>query len=437
VLQFLKDNRAKSFVLDIETDSTIMADENREKQRRTEFVGVLGQLLPQLAQMIRADRPRRRSARAVEVRHSTFRAGRSLDGAIDDLVEQMKTKGEQQKGDDPTTAMGKIQLQIEQIKDQTARAKIAADQQAKQLELQQRDQHHQQDMANQRAIAQMKIDADLRTTKGNLTVDLLKSGQQAGMEREAHQAEMAKAAADIQKTRLQGQIASAVGPRSACRHGGAAERARTGGAAEGAAAQARGPDMSDSWEMGTLAAQDAYRPLGNDPWTNTMSPRDAAQQAPPASPEPSPVLYPTASPLVNITQADLDRGIDLGLSFSGGGLATKAAPKMGELARNTLREAPEGGVYEPSQIRSNEKYFKSVDPQGNVNTEALVRFGDDNKTAHIQDILVPGQPRETGRGAVGATDMREMLRQFRTLYPEVEQITGKRVSGAGAGGGYA
>ena len=36
-------------MLDIETDSTIMADENAEKQRRTEFIGVLGQLLPQLS----------------------------------------------------------------------------------------------------------------------------------------------------------------------------------------------------------------------------------------------------------------------------------------------------------------------------------------------------------------------------------------------------
>src|SRR5207342_563871 len=52
VLKFLTDNRAKSFVLDIETDSTIMADENAEKQLRTEFVGVLGQLLPQLSTMI-------------------------------------------------------------------------------------------------------------------------------------------------------------------------------------------------------------------------------------------------------------------------------------------------------------------------------------------------------------------------------------------------
>ena len=37
VLRFLKDNRARSFVLDIETDSTIMQDENAEKQRRAEL----------------------------------------------------------------------------------------------------------------------------------------------------------------------------------------------------------------------------------------------------------------------------------------------------------------------------------------------------------------------------------------------------------------
>ena len=29
--------------------------------------------------------------------------------------------------------------------------------------------------------------------------------------------------------------------------------------------------MADrDWMMGALAAQDEYRPLGNDPWTNTM-----------------------------------------------------------------------------------------------------------------------------------------------------------------------
>ena len=94
MLNFLRDNRAKAFVLDIETDSTIMADENAEKQRRTEFVGVLGQLLPQLSQMIQAE-PKTAPFCGEMLKFATapFRAGRSLDGAIDELIEQMKAKG--------------------------------------------------------------------------------------------------------------------------------------------------------------------------------------------------------------------------------------------------------------------------------------------------------------------------------------------------------
>ena len=77
----------------------------------------------------------------------------------------------------------------------------------------------------------------------------------------------------------------------------------------------------DDWIMGQLAAQDQYRPLGNDPWTNTMrgTPVAPGQGFEP----PSPVRFRTASPLVNITEEDINRGIDIGLATSGGGLATK------------------------------------------------------------------------------------------------------------------
>ena len=72
-------HRAKSFVLDIETDSTILADEHAEKQPRTEFVGVLAPLMPQLCHMITAE-PRRPNFAAIYSsslpRHSE-RAGRS------------------------------------------------------------------------------------------------------------------------------------------------------------------------------------------------------------------------------------------------------------------------------------------------------------------------------------------------------------------------
>ena len=96
VLHFLKDNRARSFTLDIETDSTIMVDEQMEKQQRTEFIQVLGTLLPQLSQMITADaKTAPFCGEILKFATAPYRAGRSLDAAIDDLIEQMKMKGDQ------------------------------------------------------------------------------------------------------------------------------------------------------------------------------------------------------------------------------------------------------------------------------------------------------------------------------------------------------
>ena len=166
VLKFLKDNRAKSFVLDIETDSTIIADENAEKQRRTEFVQMLGGLMQQLGAMVAADPANAKfCGEVLKFSVAPFRASRQLDGAIDEMVERMETKGAQGKGDDPTTAMGKIQLQIEQMKQQTAQQKIQQDMQIAQAKLQQDDAHKQAELANQRQIAQMKMRATARTRR--------------------------------------------------------------------------------------------------------------------------------------------------------------------------------------------------------------------------------------------------------------------------------
>jgi hypothetical protein len=102
VLKFLKDQRSRAFVLDIETDSTIVPDEQADKKSRTEFVGVLSQLLPQMAQMI-AQEPKTAAFCGEILKFATapFRAGRSMDGAIDELVEQMKAKADVPQGRRP------------------------------------------------------------------------------------------------------------------------------------------------------------------------------------------------------------------------------------------------------------------------------------------------------------------------------------------------
>ena len=137
VLHFLSDNRTKSFVLDIETDSTIMSDENGEKQRRTEFVQMLGGLLPQLAQMIQSDPQNAKfCGEILKFSAAPFRAGRSLDGTIDELVERMEAKSGQPPQPDPETTKQQTQLQIEQMKIEYAREKDGADRQIKVAELQ-------------------------------------------------------------------------------------------------------------------------------------------------------------------------------------------------------------------------------------------------------------------------------------------------------------
>jgi hypothetical protein len=125
-----------------------------------------------------------------------------------------------------------------------------------------------------------------------------------------------------------------------------------------------------------------------------------------------------------------------------GGLPTEAdfsnasqvltAPKSGL----TLREAPEGGVYTPDQIKTakGEKYFKVYNADGEAAAEILVRM--EGNTARIEDILAPGKPREEGRGALGTGELRSVLRQFQAQHPEIEKITGERVSGASMEGGY-
>lgn len=189
VLQFMKNQRTKSFVLDIETDSTIQADENAEKQRRTEFVSVLGNLLPQLSQMITAE-PSTAAFCGELLKFATapFRAGRSLDGAIDDLVQQMEQKGNQPQGDNnPAQINAKTALQIENMKQETERQKIQQEGQIATAQMQQKDRHKQADINAQFALKQMDQGMSSEDAQAKLAVQ----NQKLLESREAHQMDMA------------------------------------------------------------------------------------------------------------------------------------------------------------------------------------------------------------------------------------------------------
>lgn len=203
VLKFLKSNRARSFVLDIETDSTIQADENAEKQRRTEFTQVLGNLLPQLSAMISAEpKTAKFCGELLKFATAPFRAGRSLEGSIDELIQQMEMKGDQQKPD-PEMEKNKAVLQIEQQKLKQQADKDKADLAHKDKELAQKDSHEKAKLQNDKDIEAMKMRAQGQDDAAKAQQTNLK----AMADREKHQSDMIKKGTEVEIAQEKMEIA--------------------------------------------------------------------------------------------------------------------------------------------------------------------------------------------------------------------------------------
>ncbi len=204
VLYFLQDNRAKSFVLDIETDSTIMADEMGEKQRRTEFVGALAQLLPQMAQMIQLD-PAAAPFCGDILKFATapYRVGRSLEGSIDEYIETVKSRADGPQQPNPEQQKQQLTMQVEQMKLAADKEKTQAELGIKQAELQQKDNHKQWELQNERAIKM----AELRAKQGDRQAEMVQANQEQMHDREVHQMEMIKKQAEVGVTQQKAQMA--------------------------------------------------------------------------------------------------------------------------------------------------------------------------------------------------------------------------------------
>jgi hypothetical protein len=208
VLRLLRDQRTKSFVLDIETDSTIQINETEEKQRRSEFVGVLSQLLPQLTQMIQLQ-PKSAPFCADVLKFATapFRAGRSLDGSIDQLAATAMEQADMPQPDDPTTAQNKTALQIEQMKIQYQQQRDQGDMQLKAAELKMKDDHAKLKVQSDQQIERAK----LQQYQNDDAAKAAHTNQQMMHDRESHQADMAKTGADIIANRQKADMAAQAG----------------------------------------------------------------------------------------------------------------------------------------------------------------------------------------------------------------------------------
>jgi hypothetical protein len=141
----LKDNCARSFRIDIETDSTISQDAQMEQQQRLEFVNTIGQVLQQSAAIVQQAPPLIAPiAESIMFLVRSYKVGRPTESAFQEAIDKMVELSKQPPPPPPKEPDS--QVQVEQIKQQ-------GQQQLEQVKAQNKA---QTDMANISAQAQLE-----------------------------------------------------------------------------------------------------------------------------------------------------------------------------------------------------------------------------------------------------------------------------------------
>ena len=211
VLGFLRDEKLRPFVLDIETDSTVYPDEAQEKASRAEFMQAFAATMQTLQPMMGLGPEAVQVAGAVvKFALAPYRVGRELEGLIDDFADQgpgisQRIQEQSAKGPDKEMAQAALMLSQAEIKKAEAAAeKVKADTAKAQQEIQLRAAEAQA----QTQADQQRFSLEVEQTKGAITetaarvekvyAEIQLAQQKLGLEANAERREDAKAAADIQ-----------------------------------------------------------------------------------------------------------------------------------------------------------------------------------------------------------------------------------------------
>ena len=166
VIELLRDDKARSFAFEIETDSTVLTDELAEKQARNEFMGVFNQAsqgLMSLAGMGEAGA--KLAGEMLKFTLAPYRVGRQLSSAVDDFVKaapQMAAAMQGEGGEEGMAALAeaeKMKAQAAMERVQAQREKDAAENERKIAELQAKAAQNERDFAAKMAKVQQDADA--------------------------------------------------------------------------------------------------------------------------------------------------------------------------------------------------------------------------------------------------------------------------------------
>ncbi len=141
VIALLRDDHLRGFAVDIETDSTIQADEMAEKQSRTEFVTAVTGFIQQWGPMVAAE-PKLAPLAGEMLTFATraFPASDTLQTAIEEFVETLENKPPPQQQPDPKV---EAEMQRTQLMAQKDKADVETDRMRIQTDAQTGLQEHQ------------------------------------------------------------------------------------------------------------------------------------------------------------------------------------------------------------------------------------------------------------------------------------------------------
>ncbi len=185
VMDLLRDQKLRPFILDIETDSTIAPDEDAQKQRATEFMtvfsGAIAQVVPLLKEMPQAGPL---AAEGLRFLSGQFRIGRSMEQSIDEFTDSLRAIAEQGPAPDPMQAKVEADAQATQAAAQTEQAKAQADIAAKEADIALKQKDAELTNAERAQALEAKQAAEQHTATLRQQ-DVALKDQEAGLKRQA------------------------------------------------------------------------------------------------------------------------------------------------------------------------------------------------------------------------------------------------------------
>lgn len=145
-VKFIRDESRRVAAIDIETDSTLLADETAERADRMAFLGAAGAFLQQAVPAME-NTPEMGPLLAAMLMFTvrTFPSSRVIEDAFEDVSKAMAQRPPKQPEPDPNAG----KLQIAQMAAQSEQARLAAEGQMKQAEMQAKSQYEMAKIQNE------------------------------------------------------------------------------------------------------------------------------------------------------------------------------------------------------------------------------------------------------------------------------------------------